>query len=72
MQNISNDKTVKSDRVQGSTDFNFQSLSTQGKKGEQIVSMMPAIETAFNLMGDDIVELSTKNAALKNQIGSYD
>ena len=45
---------------------------TQAKKGEQLVSMMPAIKKAFNLMGDDIVELSTENAALKNKIVSYD
>ena len=42
------------------------------KKGEQLVSMMPAIKKAFNLMGDDIVEISTKNDALKSKIGSYD
>ena len=34
--------------------------------------MMPAIEKAFNLMGDDIVELSVENELLKNQIGDYD
>ena len=34
--------------------------------------MMSAIEKAFNLMGDDIVDLSTKNDASKNNIGSYD
>ena len=33
---------------------------------------MPAIKKAFNLLGDDIVELSTQNDALKNKIGSYD
>ena len=33
---------------------------------------MPAIKKAYNLMGDDIVELSTENDALKNKIGSYD
>ena len=33
---------------------------------------MPAIKRAFNLLGDDIVELSTENDALKNKIGSYD
>ena len=33
---------------------------------------MPAIKKAFNSLGDDIVELSTKNDALKNKIGSYD
>ena len=34
--------------------------------------MMPAIEKAFNLLGDDIVELSTENDALTIKIGSYD
>ena len=34
--------------------------------------MMPTIEKAFNLMGDDIVKLSTENDALQNKIGSYD
>ena len=34
--------------------------------------MMPAIKKAFNLLGEDIVDLSTENDALKNQIGDYD
>ena len=34
--------------------------------------MMPAIKKAFTLMGDNIVDLSTKNDALKNKIGCYD
>ena len=34
--------------------------------------MMPAIKKAFNLLGDDIVDFSTENDALKNQIGDYD
>ena len=34
--------------------------------------MMPAIKEAFNLMGDDIVELNVENETLKNQIGDYD
>ena len=33
--------------------------------------MKPAIKKAFNLSGNDIVELSTENDALK-KIGSYD
>ena len=33
---------------------------------------MPAIKKAFNLMGDDIVELCVENESLKNQIGDYD
>ena len=72
MQIISNDKTVGNDTVQDLKEFNSQSLSTQAKKGEPLVTMMPAIKKAFNLLGDDIIELSTENDALKNKIGSYD
>ena len=72
MLNISNDKTVRSDTIQDLKEFNSQSLTTQAKTGEQLVSMMPAIKKAFNLMGDDIVELSVENESLNNQIGEYD
>ena len=34
--------------------------------------MMPAIKKAFNLLGDDIVDLSTENETLKNRIGDCD
>ena len=47
-------------------------MTTQAEKGEQLVSMMTAIIKAFNLLGDDIVELSTENDASKSKIGSYD
>ena len=72
MQIISNDKTVRSDTIQDLKEFNQQSLTSQAKKGEQLVSVMPAVKKAFNLMGDDIIDLSTENDALKNKIGSYD
>ena len=72
MQIISTDQTVRDHTIQDLKDFNQQSLSTQAKKGEQLVSMMPAIKKACNLLGDDIVELSTENDALKSQIGDYD
>ena len=72
MQIISTDKIVRIDTIEDLIEFNSQSLTTQAKKGEQLVSMMPAIKKAFNLLGDDIVELSTENDALKNKIGSYD
>ena len=72
MQLISTDQTVRDNTIQDFKDFNQQSLSTQAKKGEQLDSMMPAIKKAFNLLGDDIVELSTENDALKSQIGDYD
>ena len=54
IQRIANDKTVRSVTVQDIKDFNNQSLATQAQKGEQLVSMMPAIKKTFNLLGDDI------------------
>ena len=72
MQIISNDNSVRNDTIQDLKEFNQQSLTTQAKKGEQLVSMMPAIKKAFNLMGDGIVDLTVENDALKNQIGEYD
>ena len=72
MQIISTDKTVRNDTRQDFKEFNQQSLTTQAKKGEQLVSMMPAIKKVFDLLGDDIVDLSTENDALKIQIGDYD
>ena len=33
---------------------------------------MPAVNKAFDLMGDDIVDLSTENEFLKNKTGSDD
>ena len=72
MQIDSTDKTARNDTIQDLKDFNNQSLTTQGKEGEQLVSMVPAIKKAFNLMGDDIVEIHTENESLKNKTGSYD
>ena len=72
MQISSTNQKVRNNTIQDLKDFNQQSLSTRAKKGEQLVSMMPAIKEAFNLMGNDIVELSTENDTLKNQIGNYD
>ena len=34
--------------------------------------MTPAIREAFDLTGDDVVELSTESKSLKSTIGSYD
>ena len=72
MQFFSNDQTVRSNTVQDLKELNSQSLATQATKGEQLVSMMPAIKKAFDLISDDIVELSTENEFLKNNVGSDD
>ena len=44
MELISNDKTVRNETIQDLEEFNQQSLTTQARKGEQLVSMMPAIK----------------------------
>ena len=72
MQFFSSDKTVRSRTVQDLEVFNSQSIATQAKKGEQLFFMMPANKKAFDLMGDDIVQLSTEIESLKKQIGFYD
>ena len=68
----STNQKVRNSIIQDLKDFNQQSLSTRAKKGEQLVSMMPAFKEAFTLMGNDIVDLSTENDALKEKIGDYD
>ena len=65
MQFISNDKAVRNDTIQDLKEYNQKSLTTQAKKGEQLVSMKSAIKKAFNLLGDDIDELSVENESLK-------
>ena len=72
MQIGSTNQRVRNNTIQDLKDFNQQPLSTRAKKGEQLVSMMPAIKEAFTLMGNDIVDLSTENDALKEKIGDYD
>ena len=72
MQIISHNKTLRNDTIQDLKEFNQQSLTIQAKKREQLVSMMLAIKKAFNLMGDDIVELSVENESLKSHIYEYD
>ena len=71
-QIISHDKSVKSDTLQVLKDFNSQSLATQVKKREQLVSLTPAIKKTSDSMGGDIVELSTEKECMKNKIGSHD
>ena len=72
MQISSNDKKIRNDTIQDLKEFNQQSLTTQAKKGEQLVGMMPAIKKAFDLLGDVIVDLTTENDTLKTKIGDYD
>ena len=64
----SNDKTIGSNTVQHSKAFNSKSPATRAKKGEQLVSMMPAIKKDFALMGDGIVELFSEKEKLRGKI----
>ena len=72
MEISATDKIVRANAIEDLKEFNSQSLQTQAKKGEQLVAMMPSIKKAFDILGDDIVDLSTENETLKNQIGEYD
>ena len=56
---------VRNNTIQDLKVFDQQSLSTRAKTGEQLVILMPAIKEDFTLMGNDIVDLSTENDALK-------
>ena len=56
MQKISNVKTIRSDTKKDLKDFNSQYSTTHAKKGEQLVSLMPANKKACDLMGDDILK----------------
>ena len=47
IQIISNDKTLRNDTIQDLKEFHSQSLTTQAKKREQLVSMMPTINKSF-------------------------
>ena len=69
MQTGSTNQKLRNNTIQDLKDFNQQSLSRRVKKGEQLVSMMPAIKVAFTLMGNDIVDSSTENDASKEKIG---
>ena len=72
MEISATDKLVRANTIEDLKEFNSQSLQTQAKKGEQLVAMMPSIKKAFTILGDDIVDLSTENDALKEKIGDYD
>ena len=70
MQSISDDKTVRSNTVRDLIYFNSRFLVTQAKKGEQKVSMMPAVENVFYLRRNDIVETSTENVKKKQVLAT--
>ena len=70
-QLISNDKTERSITIQEYKNFNSQPSASQAKKEEQFFSRMPSNEKAFDMMGDDIVDLSTENEGRK-EMCTYD
>ena len=72
IQLVQNDKTVRDNTILELKEFNNNLYQLKLKKGEQLITMMPAIKKAFNLMGDDIIELDAENKSLKNKIGNYD
>ena len=68
-QIISNDKIVTTHTVQDLKDFKLQFLPKQvKKKRKQLFSMSPAIKKSFDLMGDDIEDLSAENESSKKKV----
>ena len=61
MQLISNNSSVRNESIRALKYFKSKSFATQAKKGEQLIYMMPANKKTFDLLGDDIVEISTEN-----------
>ena len=61
MQIVWNDQTVRGNTVQEWKDFNSTSLATQAKKEEKLVSRCQRLKNSFDLIGGDIVDLSTEN-----------
>src|SRR5207247_2122558 len=72
IQLVKTNNEVRNEIINDLKEFNNQTLVTQAKKGEELVAMMPAVKKAFNMMADDIFELSTENDLLKDKIGEYD
>ena len=72
MQFISDDKTIRSDTIQGLKDFFLTISNNTSQNGGQLVSMIPAIKKPFDLMVDDIVKNYTENDALEIKTGSND
>ena len=72
MEIISTDEFVRSDAILDLKEIQLTIFIESSQKRDQLTSMMPDIEEAFDLMGVDIVDLSTENDALKNKISSYD
>ena len=65
VQKVSSDKTVRSETVQDTKDFNVQSLTSQARKREQLVSLMLAIKKVFNLMGLDFFKIRHRKRKFK-------
>ena len=68
MQHISIDKIVRSNKIPGVKDFTSQSPTTQAKKAEQFF-LWCLLKKDFDLVGDDIGELSIGNETWKYTAG---
>lgn len=69
LQIIKNDINIKNESKQVLKEFRKENLCNQAKQGEKLVTMMPGIKEAFNILRDDIYELGTENEELKKEIG---
>ena len=70
MQIIANAQNKRCNTVEDFKNFSSQTLATPAKKENSFFQIV-AIEKAFELRGDDMVEISTEDESLKNRKGSY-
>ena len=68
---ISKDRIVRNSTIQGLKDSNSQPFATQSKKGDELVFLMLAMMKSFDLMGNQIVDLSLENQLFENKKGFY-
>ena len=57
IQFASNDKFTRKQTVQGSKDYKTQSLTTQIKREEKVVGMLPATKEGCSIIKDGFLEL---------------
>ena len=73
IQLATNDEIIREETIRDLKDYNSKSLLTQSKRGENLVAMLSANKKKIQyLLGDEIIELGTRNNILKNKVSECD
>ena len=63
----SNDKDKGQETIRDLTAKESRAKLTQSKKGEDLVAMLQTNRKRFDIMGDEIMQVNTKNTKLKKK-----